>query len=102
MCIRDSVEKPISGRIGMNVTLVDAGGAELGRSEGRFTEAVSIYQELLRLPKRDDYHAIFGGWIIGGEAAGIGIREDKTLITGEESPFSAMILVDDDQFEKKE
>jgi glutathionylspermidine synthase len=95
------VEKPISGRIGMNVTIVDAEGAELGRSEGRFTEAVSIYQELLRLPKRDDYHAIFGGWIIGGEAAGIGIREDKTLITGEESPFSAMILVDDDQFKKE-
>ena len=96
------VEKPISGRIGMNVTLVDKSGEEIGRSEGRFDEAVSIYQQLLHLPKRDDYHAIFGGWIIGGEAAGIGIREDKTLITGEESPFSALILVDDSQFDKKE
>lgn len=58
------------------------------------------------MPKRDDYYAILGGWVIGGVTAGVGIREDKSIITGVDSPFSALRFVfsshSDDELKEEE
>ena len=85
--------KPIVGRIGENITITGSGGETLHQSEGRFGARTLVYQEKFDLPKRDDYYAILGGWVIGGIAAGVGIREDKSIITGVDSPFSALRFV---------
>lgn len=85
--------KPIVGRIGENITITGSGGETLHASEGRFGARTLVYQEKFDLPKRDDYYAILGGWVIGGIAAGVGIREDKSIITGVDSPFSALRLI---------
>ena len=83
-------KKPIVGRCGRNVTITSAEGEKLLESAGNFGDRDHVYQELFKLPKRDDYYAILGGWMLGDEYGGTGIREDKTIITGVESPFSAL------------
>src|SRR5439155_3655285 len=75
-----AVEKPIFGREGEGVRLLGAG--ERGSGEGG-----RIYQAACRLPVSDGQHAVIGSWIIAGEPAGIGIREDKVPVTTNLSRF---------------
>lgn len=82
--------KPIVGRIGLNVTITDADGTVEAESKGAYSERNMIYQELFKLTKQEGYYAILGGWMIGDSYGGTGIREDKTIITGVDSPFAAM------------
>ncbi|RNF27068.1 putative trypanothione synthetase [Trypanosoma conorhini] len=82
--------KPIVGRVGRNVTITEPSGAVAAESGGNFSDREVVYQELFRLPKRDDYYAILGGWVIGDVYCGTAVREDKTIITGLLSPVSAL------------
>ncbi|KEG14232.1 trypanothione synthetase [Trypanosoma grayi] len=83
-------KKPIVGRVGRNVIITEPSGSVVAESGGNFGDRDFIYQELFRLPKNDGYHAILGGWMIGDVYSGTGIREDKSIITGLDSPFSAL------------
>jgi glutathionylspermidine synthase len=51
-----------------------------------------IYQELAELPNFDGNFALIGSWIIGQEAAGIGIRESNHLITDNGSRFLPHVI----------
>jgi glutathionylspermidine synthase len=73
------VEKTIHGREGDGVRLLAAG--EAGASGAR------IWQAACPLPVFDGRHAVIGSWVIGDKAAGIGIREDPSPITGNASSF---------------
>lgn len=84
--------KPIVGRCGRNITICNSQGETVKESTGEFTDRDLVFQELFQLPKRDDYYAIMGGWIIGSKYGGTGIREDKTVITNVDSPFSGLFL----------
>lgn len=46
-----------------------------------------IMQKYTPLPKFEESYPVIGSWVINGEAAGIGIREDDTLITKNTSRF---------------
>lgn len=46
-----------------------------------------MYQEYRELPRFSGNYPVVGSWIIGDEAAGIGIREDTTPITNNLSRF---------------
>lgn len=83
-------KKPIVGRIGLNVTITEPSGKIAAESGGSFDDRDFIYQELFPLTKRDEFFAILGGWMIGDSYCGTGIREDMSIITGLESPFSAL------------
>jgi glutathionylspermidine synthase len=74
------VEKPIYGREGRNVRVLDENEPASGHRG-------CIYQTLAPLPVFDGWHALIGSWIIGGKAAGMGIREDRKPITGDASRF---------------
>ena len=39
------------------------------------------------LPQFDGWHALIGSWVVGGKAAGIGLREDRDPITCNTSRF---------------
>ena len=52
-----------------------------------------VYQELCELPCFDGNYALIGSWVIGQEAAGIGIRESNSLITDNGSRFVPHIIV---------
>jgi glutathionylspermidine synthase len=46
-----------------------------------------IYQQYAPLPDFQGKHPVVGSWVIGDEPAGIGIREDNTIISGNGSHF---------------
>ena len=82
--------KPIVGRQGMNVALVGPGGHILQQEDGKFGDREHVYQELFVLPKYDDYYPLLGGWMVGHKFGGVGLREDLSLITNNESPCSCV------------
>ena len=80
------VKKPLLSREGANIDMI-AKGELIGRTEGDYGEEGYIYQELFQLPAFGDSFPLIGSWVIGGEPAGIGIREANTLITDNLSRF---------------
>jgi glutathionylspermidine synthase len=74
------VEKPVHGREGAEVRLLEAGEPGLGKDD-------RIYQMACPLPVFDGMHAVIGSWIIGGKAAGIGLREDANPVTTNASRY---------------
>ena len=80
------VRKPILGREGANVSrcgsLVDGSHFVPEYEQGY------IWQQYTPLPEFDGNHPVIGSWVIGDAPAGIGIREDDTLISGNGSHFT--------------
>lgn len=77
------VKKPIFGREGGNITLP---GQE--EQPGPYGKENFIYQQYQPLTKIDNVYPMIGSWVIGDQAAGIGIRESDGLITGNTSRFT--------------
>ena len=80
------VRKPLLSREGANVT-VTMFDQTLVESQGDYGEEGYVYQALATIPDFDGRHPVIGSWIIGQEAAGIGIRESKRIITDNLSQF---------------
>lgn len=80
------VRKPKLSREGANVRLVDAGRTQ-SETGGDYGEEGFIYQALAKLPEFDGHHAVCGVWIVHHEACGLGVREDRSLVTGNLSRF---------------
>ncbi len=81
----DWVKKPRFSREGANVA-VQRGGRSL-ETPGTYGQEGFIYQQLAPLPNFAGYYPVLGSWIIGGEAAGLGIRESASLVTDQGSRF---------------
>lgn len=78
------VAKPRFGREGEGVRRLAAGEADTAPPS---IDGAPVYQQWQALPCFDGRHAVIGGWVVGDEAAGIGIREDAGPITGNLSGF---------------
>jgi glutathionylspermidine synthase len=78
--------KPLLSREGANVSLV-VNGQPLAANEGDYGAEGFIYQGLAPLADFGGNHPVLGAWIVNHEAAGLGIREDTRLITGNLSRF---------------
>ncbi len=79
------VKKPLFSREGANITLVQEGDVlELGGDYGAEGHIIQAYHPL---PVYDGWTAVLGSWVIRGDAAGIGIREDLGPITTNASRF---------------
>lgn len=74
------VEKPIYGREGKDVRL-------LADDQPASGEPGRLYQAAAKLPVFDGMHALIGSWVVAGQAAGMGLREDKSPITTNQSRF---------------
>lgn len=84
------VKKPILGREGANIQMAGTFADTLivgSHQVQEYDRSGFIYQQFAPLPKFDGKHPVIGSWIIGDEAAGIGIREDNTIISGNGSHF---------------
>ncbi len=75
------VRKPRLGREGEHTAIYSAAGA-IPSQDGDW-----IYQSCWPLPDFDGLRPVIGSWIVGDEAAGIGIREDDGPITRNTSRF---------------
>ena len=81
------------GRQGANVEIYCDGKIETSR-EGPYGEQAHILQEFHPLPDFDGRFPLIGCWLIASKAVGMGIREDKTLITGTEANFVPHVIVE--------
>lgn len=79
------VKKPFISREGANVSVVKYGVTEI-ETDGDYG-APFVYQGLASLPNFDGRYPVIGSWVIDGEAGGMGIREDASLVTGNTSQF---------------
>ena len=80
------VKKPKLSREGANIEIVQNGKVILS-TDGDYGEAGFIYQDIASIPNMDGNYPVIGSWIIGGDAAGIGIRESNSMITDNVSRF---------------
>ncbi len=80
------VQKPLLSREGANVRIV-RNGEVVANAEGEYGEEGVIYQALASLGDHDGFHPVLGSWVVDHESAGMGIREDRGLVTGNRSQF---------------
>ena len=86
------VRKPIYSREGENVEIYRPGRSpfRMGGNNGEEGWIVQAYQPSVRYG--DDY-AVLGSWVIGEEPVGIGVREDKCIVTQDLSRFVPHVVV---------
>ncbi len=77
------VEKPMHSREGANIKITGNVQAQTGGTYG----GPMVYQQYSPLYSSDGKSAVIGSWIVGAQAAGMGVREDDSLITGNVSRF---------------
>ncbi len=81
------ISKPLWGREGANIS---APGIQ---TDGPYASQPRVFQSYAELPVFGGRYPVIGSWIIGGEPAGIGIREDATPITRDTSRFVPHLFV---------
>lgn len=82
------VRKPLLSREGANVMLVNhEADSSIYQVEGPYGEEGYIRQAMHLLPRFGNDWTVIGSWVVAGQPAGIGIREDDTPITRDTSRF---------------
>lgn len=89
------VSKPIAGRCGLNISLVDRHDNLLNETDGRFGQQEQIYQELWRLPEIDGYRVQVCAFSVGGSYGGSCVRVDQSLIITTDSDLLPLRVVPD-------
>ena len=79
------VRKPIYSREGANVELHTSRGTIA--QPGSYGAEGYVYQAYSALPEFSGNYPVIGSWIVGDEAAGMGIRENTQRITTNTSRF---------------
>ena len=85
------VRKPLCSREGANVEIVTSTGERVA-SQGPYTDFPYIRQAFHALPRFAGRYALVGSWIVGDLAAGLGMREDDSLITRDTARFVPHII----------
>lgn len=83
--VDEYVQKPLLSREGQNIKIISQW--EAAETTGEYGEEGVIFQQYQRLPEYNGFRPVVGSWVIGGEAAGMGIRESTGPITDNMSRF---------------
>jgi glutathionylspermidine amidase/synthetase len=94
---RGYVSKPIAGRCGHNITIVDQHGAEPVETGGRFHKQDQMYQELWPLPLIDGDFVQVCTFTAGGAYSASCVRIDASPIIRSDSDLIALRVVEDDE-----
>ncbi len=89
--LRSYAQKPLLSREGANISLVE-NGKLISETSGEYGEEGFVYQQLYKLPDFEGNRPVIGSWIIGNQAAGIGIRETNSLVTDNFSRFVPHVI----------
>ena len=84
--VANQVRKPIYGREGANIQVI-FDGKVVSETPGPYGQGPFVYQQLAPLKQFDGFYPVIGSWVIDGESAGIGIREEDSIITKNTSRF---------------
>lgn len=79
--LTEFIRKPQWGREGQNMSIVKDGNT-VHKSEGVYGDDTMILQQYLPMPSYDGRYPIIGSWVVNNQPAGVLIREDGNLITG--------------------
>jgi len=96
------VVKPIVGRCGANIQLIDKNDQLLEQTEGGFAAQDQIYQQLFPLPQVDGYYVQVCTFTAAGSYAGSGLRVDPSMIVSKNSDCMALRFVADNDYLKLE
>ncbi|MGL9721967.1 bifunctional glutathionylspermidine amidase/synthase [Symbiopectobacterium sp.] len=88
--------KPISGRCGNNIDLINRHEEVLDQTHGQFVDRKNIYQQLWCLPKVDGKYLQVCTFTIGGSYGGACLRGDDTLVIKKESDIEPLIVLSDE------
>lgn len=80
------VRKPLCSREGANVEIVTGEGERIA-SPGPYTDSPYVRQAFHALPRFGAHRVLVGSWMVGDLPAGIGLREDDSLITRDSARF---------------
>ena len=89
----DYVRKPLLSRRGENISRIPK-NTTIAPAGVDGTQPRYIFQEYHPLPVFAGRHPVVGCWLVAGQAVGIGIREDRSWITGENAYFVPHAIVD--------
>jgi glutathionylspermidine synthase len=84
------VSKPVLGREGNSVVInrFNLTGYDVtGTVEENYGKQPVVYQQFFEVPEFEGSYPVIGSWMIDQEPAGMGIRENTTLITDNVSRF---------------
>ncbi|MEQ9862166.1 glutathionylspermidine synthase family protein [Pectobacterium cacticida] len=87
------VIKPLFSREGANIKIIKK-GKEIASADGPYGEEGMIVQQYHQLPKFGDSYTLVGSWLVDDRPCGIGVREDRALITQDLSRFYPHIILD--------
>ena len=87
------VRKPLFSRRGQNVEIITGNKVEM-QSGGPYGKEGHIVQEFHSLPNFDGYYPVLGCWVVDGRSSGLGIREERQLITTEDANFVPHVILD--------
>lgn len=89
-------KKPVYSREGHNVSVVDIRDWNerplLAETEGEYHTGAYVYQQYVEPTAYHGRYPVLGSWVVGGEPAGLGIRENRTEITDNLSEFIPHII----------
>jgi glutathionylspermidine synthase len=86
----DVIRKPLLGREGANMVVTSAAG--MSATEGPYSGMAVVEQAFVPLPAFDGFRPVLGVWVAGREARGLGIREDRALVTGRGASFVPHVM----------
>ncbi len=95
------VSKPIAGRCGSNISIVDASSAVMEETAGQFHQQNNMYQQLFPLPRIGDHNVQVCTFSVDGRYAGACVRVDPSLVITDQSNLLALRVVGDDFFTEK-
>ncbi|MEC8697854.1 MAG: glutathionylspermidine synthase family protein, partial [Pseudomonadota bacterium] len=87
------VRKPLYSREGQNIELRRDGKREMPHP-GDYGSEGHIVQFYQPLPEFNGNYPMAGCWLVASQPAGMCIREDQTLITGDDARFIPHLILD--------
>ena len=85
--------KPLLSRRGANIDIVRDGDI-VTRNDGPYGDEGYIVQAFHPLPNFGGRRPVLGCWMVAGDAAALGIREDVGLVTSSNAVFMPHIILD--------
>ena len=90
-------EKPIAGRCGHNISLIEK-NTVLEATGGKFENQDVIYQELCMLPQVNRLNIQLCSFSVVGSYAGACMRTDNSVLITGDSDLLPMRIIEDDEF----
>ena len=87
------VRKPLLSRRGANIEIV-CNGDTVAHEYGPYGQEGYVVQAFHPLPEFNGRYPVMGCWMVAGNAAALGIREDNGLVTTENAVFMPHIILD--------